>query len=134
MRAVFADTFFWIATTNPADSGHAAAARLDRELDGVAFVTTADVLDEFLAFFAESPLRSRALETVDDIFAEPGVLVVPQSDESFRRGLDLYRARPDKGYSLTDCISMNVMRDFGIHDVLTRDNHFTQEGFRALLA
>jgi len=34
--------------------------------------------------------------------------------------------------SLTDCISMEVMRREGISDVLTNDRHFEQEGFRAL--
>jgi predicted nucleic acid-binding protein len=47
-------------------------------------------------------------------------------------GLALYRARPDKGYSLTDCISMQTMRREGLMDVLTNDRHFEQEGFRAL--
>ena len=41
-------------------------------------------------------------------------------------------ARPDKGYSLTDCISMQTMGSQGIRDVLTNDRHFEQEGFQAL--
>ena len=41
-------------------------------------------------------------------------------------------ARPDKGYSLTDCISMATMRKKGLTEVLTNDRHFEQEGFRAL--
>jgi predicted nucleic acid-binding protein len=40
--------------------------------------------------------------------------------------------RPDKGYSLTDCISMGTMRREAITEVLTNDRHFEQEGFRAL--
>ena len=55
--------------------------------------------------------------------------VVEQSRQSFLRGLDLYRRRPDKGYSLTDCVSMATMRSLGIRDVLTADDHFRQEGF-----
>jgi predicted nucleic acid-binding protein len=38
--------------------------------------------------------------------------------------LRLYEALPDKGYSLTDCISMEAMRRDGITDILTRDSHF----------
>ena len=57
---------------------------------------------------------------------------MPQSHESFLAGLDLYEARLDKGYSLTDCISVNTMRAEGVADVLTNDVHFRQEGFRAL--
>ena len=60
------------------------------------------------------------------------VLVVPPNRGSFHGGLELYRARPDKGYSLVDCISMQTMRREGLTDVLTNDRHFEQEGFRAL--
>ena len=60
------------------------------------------------------------------------VRVIPQSRESFLAGLELYVTRPDKGYSLTDCIAMQTMRREGITDVLTNDHHFAQEGFRVL--
>jgi predicted nucleic acid-binding protein len=51
----------------------------------------------------------------------------------FMGGFEMYRARPDKGYSLTDCISMQTMRREGLTEVLTNDRHFEQEGFRALV-
>jgi predicted nucleic acid-binding protein len=57
---------------------------------------------------------------------------MPQSRESFLAGIELYRARPDKGYSLTDCISMITMRREGLTEALTNDRHFEQEGFRTL--
>ena len=69
---------------------------------------------------------------VEDILGDPNVHVVPQTRGSFLEGLKLYRARPDKGYSLTDCISMQTMRRQGLFDVLTNDKHFQQEGFRVL--
>jgi predicted nucleic acid-binding protein len=46
----------------------------------------------------------------------------------------LYEQRPDKAYSLTDCISMQVMRREGLTEVLTNDHHFIQEGFRVLFS
>jgi predicted nucleic acid-binding protein len=60
------------------------------------------------------------------------VSILRHTDQWFQAGLELYAARPDKGYSLTDCISMQIMRREGITDVLTDDRHFEQEGFRAL--
>ena len=53
--------------------------------------------------------------------------------QTFLAGLALYKARPDKGYSLIDCISMETMRQEGTTEVLTHDSHFTQEGFTILL-
>lgn len=58
---------------------------------------------------------------------------VPLSPDLWRRGWDLYRSRPDKGWSLTDCISFLVMENAGLSDALTGDEHFRQAGFRPLL-
>jgi predicted nucleic acid-binding protein len=69
---------------------------------------------------------------VREILSDPAVHIIPQSHESFLSGFELYAARPDKGYSLTDCISMQTMRREGLTQVLTNDRHFEQEGFRAL--
>jgi len=60
------------------------------------------------------------------------VRVLPQTATSFLSGLDFYAARLDKGYSMTDCISMQNMHAQDIREVLTNDIHFEQEGFRAL--
>ncbi len=70
---------------------------------------------------------------VRDLHADPAVTVHPQSRQTFLSGLSLYEARPDKEYSLTDCISMEAMRREGITEIMTHDNHFTQEGFTILL-
>jgi predicted nucleic acid-binding protein len=92
------------------------------------------VLTEYLTFFcaAPAPTRREAAEVVEDLLTNSIVRVIPQSRDSFRAGLQLYRARPDKGYSLTDCISMQTMRREGLTEALTNDRHFEQEGFRAL--
>jgi len=59
------------------------------------------------------------------------IRVFPQTHESYSKGLAFYESRPDKEYSLTDCISMETMRREGLTDVLTNDRHFEQKGFRA---
>ncbi|MFN0165401.1 MAG: type II toxin-antitoxin system VapC family toxin [Bryobacteraceae bacterium] len=126
---VFADTFYWIALTDSTDNAHERARRITDEI-----VTTDEVLAEYLTFFCAAPesIRSEVALTVEDILQDPAVKVIPQSRESFLAGLTLYRARPDKGYSLTDCVSMAAMRREGLSEALTNDRHFEQEGFRAL--
>jgi predicted nucleic acid-binding protein len=134
MNAVFADTFYWIALADFTDSAHKRALTLTSERSLSPIVTTDEVLTEYLAFFAAAPapFRREAAESVLGLLASSVVRVVPQSRESFLAGLQLYRARPDKGYSLVDCISMQTMRKEGLTEVLTNDRHFEQEGFRAL--
>ncbi len=97
-------------------------------------ITTDEVLTEYLTFFAMAPepMRRKAVLNARRILENPGVRVVAQSRDSFLSGLSLYESRPDKGYSLVDCISMQTMRREGLTEALTNDRHFEQEGFRAL--
>lgn len=92
------------------------------------------MLTEYLTFFCGAPeyVRREVSANVEAMLSDPGVRIIPQSHDSFVAGFALYRARPDKGYSLTDCISMQTMRKEGLTEVLTNDRHFEQEGFRAL--
>jgi uncharacterized protein len=134
MTALFADTFYWIALADSTDSAHQHALALTAERAASFIVTTDEVLTEYLTFFATAPepFRREVAGSVQALLASSVVRVIPQSRESFRAGLQLYSRRPDKGYSLVDCISMNTMRQEGIVEVLTNDHHFEQEGFRAL--
>lgn len=98
-----------------------------------AVITTDEVLCEFLAYCASHPLlRKSAGLAVRDLLNDPDIRVIPQSRSSFHEGLALYNARPDKAYSLTDCISMATMRREHLTEVLTNDRHFEQEGFRTM--
>ncbi len=134
MTSVFADTFFWVALANPNDTAHRQALLLHKQLYDRPIVTTDEVLIEFLNFFSEhGPHFRRAVARSATGLLESGAIrVIEQSRASLREGLALYESRLDKGYSLTDCISMTVMRREGIFDVLTNDAHFTREGFQAL--
>ena len=59
--------------------------------------------------------------------------VIEQSRGTFLGGLTRYEQRLDKGYSIQDCIAMNVMEAEGITQVLTSDHNFEQEGFTILM-
>jgi predicted nucleic acid-binding protein len=134
MTALFADTFYWVALADFADGAHQRALAITAERAASRIVTTDEVLTEYLTFFSTAPesIRREAAESVAGILASQVIRVIPQSRESFLAGLQLYRARPDKGYSLVDCISMQAMRKEGLTEALTNDRHFEQEGFRAL--
>jgi uncharacterized protein len=135
MRTIFVDTHYWVALTNPQDQWHQQVLAASRTLQSARLVTTEEVLTEYLNFLAPrgSHLRRRAREAVDRMIKNPNVTVVPQAHDTFQAGLGLYEQRPDKEYSLTDCISMLTMRRLGIYEVLTHDHHFAQEGFAVLL-
>jgi len=135
MRAVFVDTYFWIAGLNPKEELRDEARDAEAALGNVRFVTTESVLIEVLNYYAgyQPYLRQAAVSFVRQVMVNPKVEVVEHTHETFEAGLRLYESRPDKGYSLTDCISMNLMRERGVNEVLTHDHHFEQEGFIILL-
>jgi len=134
VKAIFADTFYWLALTNPVDAFHERAREIAASLPETPIVTTDEVLTEFLTRRGSSgPYhRARAAMFVRELLEHPTVLVRQQSRDSFLVGLEFYEARPDKSYSLTDCISMAVMQEERMTDALTGDNHFAQEGFNLL--
>ena len=135
MKRVFADTSYWIAVINGRDELAGRAQEVRSSLGKVRIVTTQEVLAELLNEFSEKHgphLRSVAVAVVRAILDAAGVDVIAQSAESFLSGFGRYEDRPDKGYSLTDCVSMNTMDDERIHQVLTADRHFQQEGYEAL--
>ena len=129
----FVDSWYFIALVNPLDPHHLAAKRLERTFGSRAFVTHDAVFVEVLNFFSEygSVLRHRVAQTVRRAAVECEA-VVAADRTLFVRALDLYERRLDKGYSLTDCMSMVVIRDRDITHVLTNDHHFRQEGFTVL--
>ena len=135
MRRIFADAVYWVAIANRKDQWYAKVVTVMRSLGRVTLVTTEEVLDEFLAHYSgHGPvLRNLAAATVEKVMANRLVIVRPQSHQSFLDGLALSKARPDKEYSLTDCISMEAMRREAITEILTHDHHFRQEGFTLLL-
>ncbi len=132
MRRYFVDAFYWIALFSHRDQWNRRVLAFDATLGDSPLSTTDEVLTEFLAFYSATDLRTRAAAFVQRILSAVGTTVIPQTHASFLEGLALYESRPDKHYSLTDCISMQAMRREGLTDVLTNDHHFTQEGFRIL--
>jgi uncharacterized protein len=132
MSAVFADAFYFLARLNPADEAHDKAVRAGTQ-EARPIVTTAWVLTEVGDAMSSPTNRPAFLRLLDMPQSAADVRIIPPTDELFQRGIRLYTERPDKEWSLTDCISFVVMTDQNIHDALTGDHHFEQAGFRTLV-
>jgi predicted nucleic acid-binding protein len=112
MKAVFADTGFFLALINPRDQYYRASAELNAAL-AVPLLTTAWVLLEFANALATSRARERFEGLIARLSSEPDAEIIAPEAELFHRGCELYIARRDKEWSLTDCISFVVMNDRG---------------------
>ena len=133
MNPVFADTAYFIALLNPSDHYHSRALELTQHPTGP-LVTTIWVLVEVGDAFSQPMNRVKFARLVALLQTTPDIEVIPPSDRQFQAGNSFYATRPDKCWSLTDCISFVIMRERDLNDALTTDHHFTQAGFRVLMS
>ena len=132
MKAVFADTFYYIALLDANDSAHEAAVAATRELKTTT-VTSAWVLLELANALSASRHRGLFARFLSRLRENPNVIIYEAERELFDSGVDLYRNREDKEWSLTDCISFVVMAREELIEALSGDHHFQQAGFSILL-
>ena len=133
MKPVFADTSFYIALVNPRDVHHPDALAYMRNHRGR--VTTTDyVLVEVGNWLSRTGDRPSFVALMRQLETDPELTVAPGSRDLFEQGYELYKARADKAWSLTDCISFVVMEQMGLSEALTADRHFGQAGFTVLLS
>ena len=128
----FADSNFLVAVLNPKDQWHSLATRVAHALNEP-LVTTMWVLVEVGDALSIGVNRELFVQFVDRLSGQSQWETITASPELFSAGLELFRSRRDKEWSLTDCMSFVVMRERGITDALTNDHHFEQAGFRILL-
>jgi len=131
----FVDTVCWIALLNRQDHLHETADHLYKKQmkSGSRFLTTSSVIDETANALCDPAFKPSVITFFHNIENSARVEIVFVDPVLWSNGWALYEQRLDKAWSLTDCISLEVMRERNIHDALTSDRHFVQAGFRALL-
>lgn len=132
MILAFADTSFYQALLNPKDKWHDNAIEVSQAFRG-RVVTSEYVLCELGALMSHGRLRQLFVELLNGLESAPHVEIIAATHQYFRTGLALFGERPDKEWSLTDCVSFAVMRERKITDALACDRHFEQAGFQVLL-
>jgi uncharacterized protein len=136
MSRYFVDTWFFIAFIDKSDADFDAARRIARRLHDAEFFTHDGVLIELLTYFSAFGefWRREAAALVRDVQFSKRYKVSELSRHVFEDALYMYERRPDKAYSLVDCISMRSMVRRELTYVLTNDHHFRQEGFTVVNA
>jgi uncharacterized protein len=132
MNDVFADTSYFVALLSRMDRHFHRAQRLARDRRST-LITTSWVLAELGNVLRQPSRRTHYIELVVNLRRDESASILAADQADFDAGLVLFSQRPDKEWSLTDCISFVVMKRMGITDALTADRHFQQAGFRAML-
>src|SRR5437867_3127302 len=109
MKAIFADTSCFVALAGPNDVSHAQAVEWSEGWLG-RIITTEYVLVETGSMLSRPDDRPTFVKLMRDLQSDPLVRITPASGALFGAGLSLFTARPDKEWSLVDCISMVVMK------------------------
>jgi predicted nucleic acid-binding protein len=131
---LFIDTWGWLVLVDAGDSSHDAVVRLRRQSEqgGLPWVTTDYVLDEAItrAFtLCPFPTAERFWQSVFQA-REAGFLAIQNiTSDLFEKAYELrlqYRDNPR--ISFTDFTSFVVMKELGLHRVLTGDAHFVHAG------
>jgi uncharacterized protein len=112
MKAVFADTSYFVALLSKADACHELAVEWSQKLLGRQFVTEY-VLVEVGSALARTKDRRLYVTFVEHLLADPDTVFILASGSLFRRGLRLFQSRPDKGWSLVDCVGYALPNVFG---------------------
>jgi hypothetical protein len=137
-ETVFWDTAAFVALGNADDKLHEAARAVSRQLAGekARILTTDAVLTEVVNTFSRVAFRSLARQIISAFqeSADSGAAQSVQVDTLlWQRAWQFFLDRPDKDWSLTDCISFLVMHDHQIRRAFTSDRHFEQAGYACLL-
>jgi len=131
-QTVFVDTGYLLALERRTDENHRRALGHWRSLRARGLprlVTTTYVFDEVVTYLNSRGLHASAVKTGKRLLGSPSVELVRVDEGLFRAAFDLLERRPDKRYSLTDCVSFLLMRERSISVALVFDRHFGQEGF-----
>jgi predicted nucleic acid-binding protein len=131
-KITFVDTLFVVALINQRDQYHNRATELADQYEGQRFLITDAVLLEIGNALARNYKR-QAIEIIEQFSSSADVQVVRLTPALFEEAFTLYRAHEDKEWGLVDCISFTVMRQLGVQEALTFDQHFVQAGFTALM-
>jgi predicted nucleic acid-binding protein len=134
MKTAFLDTGYVIALELSSDQHHQTALKhwLSATKSLSLIVTTSYVFAEIVTFFNSRGHHAKAVEIGARLLSSPSVRLVHVSEDLFQAGWQHLQKQRDKNYSLTDCISFLVMKEFGITIALAFDKHFAQAGFKRL--
>jgi predicted nucleic acid-binding protein len=132
---IFVDSGAWIALLDQRDGFHRQARAVQGALlrgSHGRLVTTDYVLDEAVTYLRLHGSASLVGEFRRIVTASESLHVVWTTPERFWAAWDILLGRPDKRWSLTDCLSFVTMEALGIRVAFGFDSDYRQAGFELL--
>ncbi len=132
---IFVDSSAWIALLDQRDGFHRDARVFQRQLlRGIQgrLVTTDYVLDKPVTYLRQHGTASLVRDFRSIVTASESVHVVWTTPERFWAAWETLLGRPDKRWSLTDCLSFVTMQAMEIRVAFGFDSDFRQAGVELL--
>jgi predicted nucleic acid-binding protein len=117
MRNILLDTGPFVALLDSSEKNHERCVRFLKEFKGRLF-TTEPVLTEVLYLLGPSIKAQRA---GIEFILRVGAMLVPQSQESLRRGLELMEKYKDIPMDFADATLVVLAEEIGISEIFTLD-------------
>jgi predicted nucleic acid-binding protein len=89
MRAVFADTSYYLALANSLDRHHSRVCRWTTDYSGQS-ITTARVVAELANAMSQVANRAFFLSLLRDLQTDRRITIIPPPKDLFDRGIDLF--------------------------------------------
>ena len=125
------DTSGWFALVSRRDHDHG-AAKAFFEANRSPLLTTDYVLDETVALLQARLNHAAAVRFLNAVETSSLLRLNFLSPEIIKAAIKLFRERPDKNWSLTDCTSFVSMKQLRIQSAFGFDDHFRQASFQLL--
>jgi len=129
MQGVFVDTGAWYATIVRKDRDHKAAKRFLKN-NRLPLITTDYIMDEAVTLLQSRVGHRYAVRFLDMLKTSHQTHLIYLTPSHIAETIKLFRERPDKGWSFTDCSSFVLMQEYQIQIAFALDGHFQQAGFQ----
>jgi predicted nucleic acid-binding protein len=132
---LFVDTSFLVARFNPKDKDHLKADRFmgalaARELPPYKLVTSEYVFDETVTTIYSGTKRHDMAVTAGNVLRGSRTMKLMAVERPVIEGAwQMFKERPDKRWSFTDCVSFTLMEAMSIRAGLSFDSNFKEAGF-----
>lgn len=130
---IFIDTSFVIAVINTDDKLHNCAMDLLENLYNSKNLWITDAILYEIGDGLCKTNRESASEFIKSCINSNLITVIKTDQSLLSQALERYSSFKDKDWSLTDCISFEVMEENDINIAYSSDHHFEQAGFHYTL-
>jgi predicted nucleic acid-binding protein len=132
---IFVDTSGFYALLIKADDRHAAAGRhlAEAKRRKRRFVTSDYVIDETATLLKTRGNGHLLDQWFEKVLASKVCRIEWTDPDRFHTVQAFFLKHLDQAWSFTDCLSFCTMKELRLRDALTKDGHFQEAGFVALL-